>query len=330
MTLPHPVLLADIGGTYARFSILPEPGGRPGTIWKGPTSGFPGPVDAIRAFLDRQDAIRPRSAFLAVAGRVARGITRLTNAPWRFDPGEIGVSFGLEAVRLVNDYVPLAAAVTVLNAEDPADLARIGPAVDGTGPRLVLGPGTGLGAAALIPAGDRLLIQTTEAGHVGFGPCERDDLPWQGLIPAEGRLTAETVLSGPGLVRLARAIAAARGVAAGLRSPPEILDGAKADPLAREAVHQFARLLGRFAGDLALMFSATGGVYLAGGIAPRIVDVLPDKAFHEAFENKPPFRDALRAIPRFVIMRPEPAIDGLAALLAHEDRFLFPGQDWRA
>ncbi len=331
MTLPHPVLLADIGGTYARFSILPEPGGRPGPIRKVPTAGFPGPVDAIRAHVDRQDAVRPRSAFLAVAGRITPGITRLTNAPWRFDPGGIGEAFGLEAVRLVNDYVPLAAAVTVLDPDDPADLARIGPAVEGVGPRLVLGPGTGLGAAVLIPAGDRLLIQTTEAGHIGFGPCEPDDkMPWSALMAAEGRLTAETLLSGPGLVRLVRALAATRGAAVGWSSPPEVLEGARSDPVAREAVHQFARLLGRFAGDMALVFSSTGGVFLAGGIAPRIVDVLRGEPFSQAFEDKAPFREAMLALPRAVILHPEPAIDGLAALLADEDRFLFPAQDWRA
>ncbi|SDA28940.1 glucokinase [Methylobacterium sp. UNC378MF] len=328
--LPFPVLLADIGGTYARLAVLPEAAACPGPIWKVPTGDFPGPAAAIRAFLGRQDGPRPRSAFLAVAGRVDGGITRLTNAPWRFGLSEIGVTSGLEAVRLVNDYVPLAAALTVLGVDDPADVARIGPAANATGPRLVLGPGTGLGAAALIPAGDRLLIQTTEAGHVGFGPSERDALPWQALMQAEGRITAETLLSGPGLLRLARAIAAARGVPTGWRSPPDVLDGARTDPLAREVVRQFARLLGRFTGDLALVFSATGGVFLAGGIAPRIVETLQDGAFGDAFEDKPPFRETMQAIPRFVITRPEPAIHGLAALLRAGDRFLFPGQDWRA
>ncbi|MFD1355621.1 glucokinase, partial [Methylorubrum suomiense] len=120
-------------------------------------------------------------------------------------------------------------------------------------------------------------------------------------------------------------------VAAAWDAPPEVLEAAKVgDPLAREAVRQFARLLGRFAGDLALLFSATGGVYLAGGIAPRIVEALKGEAFRDAFEDKPPFREVMQAIPRFVITRPEPAIDGLAALLRAADRFLFPGQDWRA
>lgn len=329
--LPYPVLLADIGGTYARFAVLAAQGVCPGPIWKVPTADFPGPIAALKAYLDGPGTLRPRSAFLAVAGRVDGHVTRLTNAPWLVYLGDIGVALGLEAARLVNDYVPQAAALQVLDEANAADLARVGPVGAGRGPRLVLGPGTGLGAAALVPAGDRLLIQTTEAGHVGFGPCERDDdLPWETLMPAEGRLTAETLLSGPGLARLARALAA-RGVAAGLHSPPEVLEAAKAgDPVAREAVCQFARLLGRFAGDLAMMFSATGGVYLAGGIAPRIVEALRGGEFGAAFEDKPPFREAMQVIPRFVITRPEPAIDGLAALLNAGDRFLFPGQDWQA
>ncbi len=329
--LPYPVLMADIGGTYARFAVMPEPGACPSPIWKVPAAGFPGPIAALQAYLANPGTPRPRSAFLAVAGRVDGNVTRLTNAPWLVDLGDISVALGLEAARLVNDYVPQAAALHVLDEANAADLVRIGPVTAGRGPRLVLGPGTGLGAAALIPAGDRLLIQTTEAGHVGFGPCQRDDLPWEILMPAVGRLTAETLLSGPGLTRLARAMAAARGAAVGWHSPPEVLEAAKADnPVAREAVCQFARLLGRFAGDLALMFSATGGVYLAGGIAPRIVEVLQGKAYNTAFEDKPPFREVMQAIPRFVMVRREPAIDGLAALLSAHDHYLFPGQDWRA
>ncbi|MGV7032664.1 glucokinase [Methylobacterium symbioticum] len=114
-------------------------------------------------------------------------------------------------------------------------------------------------------------------------------------------------------------------------APPEGLEAAKAgDRLAQETVRQFTRLLGRFAGDLALMFSATGGVYLAGGIAPRIVQALRGDAYNAAFEDKPPFREAMQSIPRFVVTRPEPAIDGLAALLCAGNRFLFAGQDWRA
>ncbi len=363
--LTYPVLLADIGGTYSRFAVLAAPRTSPSPIWKVVTAEFPTPVAAIRTYLDRVDVARPRAAFLAVAGRVDGPVARLTNAPWRFDLGEIGAALDLDAVRLVNDYVPTAAALAILDETDPTDLVPIGPATaralsaevdagsaqesaakqglravpdcnaigngSSRGPRLVLGPGTGLGAAALIPAGDRLLIQTSEAGHVGFGPCTMDDgLPWSDFMATEGRLAAETLLSGPGLLRLARALAAARGVAANWHTPPEVLEAARGDPVASEAVRQFARLLGRFAGDLALVFAATGGVYLAGGIAPRIVEILRSEAFCTTFEDKAPFSEVMRAIPRLVITRPEPAIDGLAALLRAQDRFLFPGQDWRA
>ena len=328
--LPFPVLLADIGGTYARFAILPRLDADPTPILKVATAGFPGPVEAIRSYLDRPGVVRPCAGFLAVAGRVGSGVTRLTNAPWQFDLAEIGIALGLDAVRVVNDYVPLAAALTILDPADPAELMRIGPRVTGAGTRLVIGPGTGLGAAALIPAGERYLIQTTEAGHTWFGPCEPDDgLPWHRLMPSEGRLTAETLLSGPGIVRIARALAAARDAEVCWRLPAEVLDGRAGNAVARETVEQFTRLLGRFAGDLSLMFGATGGVFLAGGIAPRIIADLQGDAFHAAFEDKPPFHEAMCAVPRFVITRPEPAIDGLAALLADEDGFLFPGQDWR-
>ncbi len=101
------------------------------------------------------------------------------------------------------------------------------------------------------------------------------------------------------------------------------------DPLAAETLRQFVRLLGRFAGDLTVAFGTSGGVFLAGGIAPRIVDALRGEAFHAAFEDKPPFRDRMRAVPRFVIARPEPALDGLTVLLRAPERFYIPRRDWR-
>ena len=113
-------------------------------------------------------------------------------------------------------------------------------------------------------------------------------------------------------------------------APPEVLEAAEDDPVASEAVHRFARLVGRFVGDQALVFSATGGTYLAGETGPRIVEVPRDGALGAAFEEEDPFREAMRAVPRFVITRPEPAIDGLAVLLRDENRFLYSGQDWRA
>ncbi|WP_286134388.1 glucokinase [Methylobacterium sp. Leaf123] len=113
-------------------------------------------------------------------------------------------------------------------------------------------------------------------------------------------------------------------------APPEVLEASGDDPVASEAVHRFARLIGRFAGDLALVLLATGGVYIAGWIAPRIVEVLRGGAFGAAFEGKRTVPGAVWAVPRCVITRPEPAIDGPAVLFTDEDRFLYSGQDWRA
>ncbi|MGW5837870.1 glucokinase [Methylorubrum extorquens] len=328
MPRPYPVLLADIGGTYARFAVLTSTRARPTPVWKVPTASFLIPLDAVPAYLDEPRTPRPRSA--CVAGRVAGGVTRLTNAPWRFDLGGIGVALGLEAMRLVSDYAPLAAVLGILEEDDPADLVRIGPAVAGAGPLLVLGPAR---ASAQLPdpRGRPPPDPDAEASHVGFGSCERDNgLPWSELMPVGSRLAAPTLLSGPSLIRLARAVAAVRGMTVAWNAPPEVLEAAEDDSVASEAVHRFARLLGRFAGDLALVFSATGGIYLAGGIAPRIVEVLRGGAFGAAFEEKDPFREAMQAVPRFVITRPEPAIDGLAVLLRDENRFLYSGQDWLA
>ncbi|MBK3405091.1 glucokinase [Methylorubrum populi] len=113
-----PVLLADIGGTYARFAVPTSTGARPAPIWKVPTASFRTPLDALQPYLDEPRTPRPRSTCLAVAGRVAGGLTRLTNAPWRFDLGGIGVALGLEAVQLVNDYASLAAVLGILEEDD--------------------------------------------------------------------------------------------------------------------------------------------------------------------------------------------------------------------
>jgi glucokinase len=143
------------------------------------------------------------------------------------------------------------------------------------------------------------------------------------------RVTAETVLSGPGLLRLYRALARLRNVLAPCATPEEIsaagLDGG--DALAQEALHLFGRLLGRFAGDLALTFGA-GAVYVAGGIGPKIAAVLSAGDFRAAFERKAPFEDWMRMIPTFLIADPDPALTGLRAILAEPGRFAFRSVSW--
>jgi glucokinase len=267
---------------------------------------------------------------IAVATRVDGPVIRLTNAHWTIDAEAIGRGLALERLTLVNDYTPVAASVTVLDVAS-GDLAPLGEAqVAGSGIRVVLGPGTGFGAAALVPVGEQLAILATEAGHVEFGPVtDREMALWPHLERVGGRVTAEVVLSGPGLFRLVRALCAHREIACPFSVPNDILSAAQdRDALACETLDIFASWLGRFAGDLALTFEASGGVFIAGGIAPRMVDILDNGGFRQAFDRKAPHDAWARTVPAFVIVNPAPALHGLAALVTHPGRFIFGSHGW--
>ena len=235
-------------------------------------------------------------------------------------------------VVLVNDYTPVAASVVALD-ERQGHLVRLGPPVPAPhGTRVVLGPGTGLGAGALVPIEDRLAIVATEAGHVEFGASDPDELAlWPFMERLGGRVSAEMILSGPGLLRLARALAGRRAQACPFGRPNDVLDGASnGHPLGIEAAQLFSRSLGRFAGDLALTFEASGGVFIAGGIAPRMCEILREGWFREAFERKTPHEAWARQVPAFVIVHPEPALLGLSAIVEDPKRFVFQFQGWSA
>ncbi|MBM6593346.1 glucokinase [Microvirga pudoricolor] len=325
-----PALLGDIGGTNARFAVLPAPGEPVRLLPRRLTADTPSPVEAIQGALDTYDGAAPRSAMIAVATRVDKPVIRLTNAHWTIDARAIGEALGLERVTLVNDYTPVAASVTVLETAK-GDLAPIGSTeTAGPGARVVLGPGTGLGAAALVPVEDRLAILATEAGHIEFGPSGDDEFAfWHHLERTGNRVSAETVLSGPGLFRLSKALSAHRGRDCPFRLPNDVLAAAReGEPLARDTLDIFSRWLGRYAGDMALTFEASGGVFIAGGIAPRMVDVLQNGSFRGAFDRKAPHDAWACTVPAYVIINPEPALQGLAALVSDPGRFVFQSQGW--
>ena len=327
-----PVLLGDIGGTNARFAVLPAPGDLVQLLPRALTAQTPDPLGAIKIALEGYAGPAPRSAMIAVATRVDSPCIRLTNAHWTIDAEAIGASLGLERVVLVNDYTPVAASVMVLD-QSRGDLASLGGGPSaGSGARVVLGPGTGLGAGALAPVEERFAILATEAGHMEFGPTADDEAAlWPHLERVGGRVSAEVVLSGPGLFRLAKAVAAHRCVECPFTMPNDVLDAARdGNDIARTALDLFARFLGRFAGDLALTFEASGGVFIAGGIAPRMVDILGAGGFRDAFDRKAPHDAWARTVPVFVIVNPEPALQGLAALVSEPARFVFASQGWRA
>jgi glucokinase len=327
-----PVLLGDIGGTNARFAVLPTPGAPVQLLPRTLTAQTPDPVGAIRIALEAYEGPAPRSAIIAVATRVDAPAIRLTNAHWVVDAEAIGRALNLERVTLVNDYTPVAASVTVLD-ETRGDLAPIGTFPQAKpGARVVLGPGTGLGAGALVPVEDRLAILATEAGHMEFGPTNDEETAiWPHLERVGGRISGEVVLSGPGLFRIAKALAVHRCVDCPFTIPNDVLAAAReGNPLAKDSLALFARFLGRFAGDLALTFESSGGVFIAGGIAPRMVDILQAGDFREAFDRKAPHDAWARRVPVYAIVNPEPALQGLAAIVSNPQRFIFQSQGWQA
>jgi glucokinase len=326
-----PVLLGDIGGTNARFAVLPAPGEPVRLLPRTLTAQTPDPVGAIRIALQGYQGDMPRSAMIAVATRVDAPVIRLTNALWVIDAQAIGKALGMERVTLVNDYTPVAASLAVLS-EEKGDLVVIGGAQPEPGARVVLGPGTGLGAGALVPVEDRLAILATEAGHIEFGPATDEEAAlWPHLERVGGRVSAEVVLSGPGLFRIAKAIAAHRCVDCPYAKPNDVLSAARdGDEMAQAALDLFARWLGRYAGDLALTFESSGGVFIAGGIVPRMVDILQNGGFRGAFDNKAPHDAWARKVPAFVIVNAEPALQGLAALVTNPAHFVFKSQEWAA
>lgn len=328
-----PVLVGDIGGTNARFGLIETKGDQPRPLSHEATADHADPSSAIKASLakDGDRAPRPRSAILAIAGRVDGPEIQLTNAHWKIAGQRIAEDFKLSSAVVVNDYVPVAAGAADI---EPHDLSPVGPCppVPG-GARVVLGPGTGFGAAALVPYAAHLAIVSTEIGHTDFGPADEfEEKVWHVLERVEDRITVETVLSGPGLARLHAAVAHVR-----TGKPHEKIDPAAvteaglnaSDSHAAETLELFGRLLGRVCGDLALTFLATSGVYIGGGIAPRILKVLQESGFRTAFERKAPFAEMMRKIPTSVITVQDPAFRGLAALANEGGKFVYHGQVWR-
>jgi glucokinase len=308
-------LLADIGGTYARFALANER--RIGTTWSTEVGSHASAIDALRDFLATDHGGAPiDGALLAAAGPVEGGRCRLINAAWILDEEEIGRALSLPWVRIVNDLEAIAAGLPDL---DPAHSRRIGPAGNAIpgAPMAIVAPGTGLGMACVIigPAGRSVV--TSEGGHAGLASMgNRDDDVIAILRRRFGRVSAERVLSGAGLVNLHQAMAELEGNALSRLTPSEVtaaaLDGSS--PTCRAAMDAFCAFLGAVAGDVALTFGARGGVYIGGGIAPRFTDHLARSDFRAQFDAKGRLRSYVERIPTWIILHPTPAFIGLMSL----------------
>ncbi len=331
-SLTFPVLIGDIGGTNARFAVLPDREAETQFFPAVATADFANVETAIDASVLSQTSLRPRSAVIAMAGPVTGDSVPLTNADWVLRPTEMIAGIGLQDVILLNDFEALAMALTAL---DDSDLTLTGgDPGSAAGAKVVLGPGTGLGVGGLVEAGGIVAPIPGEGGHVALGPDEADEFPiWRNIEPEHGRISAEALLCGRGLVRLYRAVALTEGTAATFSEPAEITQAALAgsDPVAVRTVSLWSRLLGRVAGDMALIFMARGGAYLGGGISPRILPFLTGGEFRRAFEAKAPHEAVMAAIPSWVITRKSAALPGLAAFAREPGRFgvTLRGRRWR-
>lgn len=330
MHFPHPLLLCDIGGTNVRYAVSAEPGAPAIFLNRARTHAFAGLAEATREMIGGLP-VAPRSMIACAAGPASGRILQLTNAHWRIDGAAAAAELGLEQGLLLNDFEAMAYSLPILSG---ADVRLIGPQLASLqGPRIVLGPGTGLGLAALIEVDGRVAAIPSEAGHVDFGPLGAfEDKLWPFLERSHGRITAEAVMSGPGLERLHAGWLAMLGQAPqGLAASQITKAGLDAEGLEREVLRLLWRLAARFSGDMALAFSARGGVTLAGGILPRLVSLIDDDSFRAAFEDKAPMKALAASVPTRLIVSDHAALSGMAAIGAAPGRYAidYSSRLWR-
>jgi glucokinase len=308
------VLIADIGATNSRIAMVGADG-RPTGMKKCRGDEVASLEAAIARYLE-ETGDRPEAGVLAIAAPVEGDTVTMTNRAWHFRVSDIARRFGWRTVRAINDFEAVAWSLPRLAAADMRPLGAAKPQARGV--RVVFGPGTGLGVAALIPGAGGDIAVPTEGGHASFGPAsDEEEEIFARLREETGYVSAEAVLSGPGLERLHRAI---HGRAHALTAPAITQGAHDGDAAARKTIATFVRLFGRFAGDLALIFRATGGVYAGGGVARRIGEFFHASAFRAAFENHPPYADLLKTVPTTLITLDEPGLLGCAAVAETLDR----------
>lgn len=307
-------LIADIGGTNARFALVS--GARIHDERVYPCADFPTIEDAARRFLNESKAA-PNEAAFAVAAPLHGDAISMTNHVWRFSVRAVRDALGLSRLIVLNDFTALALALRHLPANE---LQQVGGNVAvADAPIALLGPGTGLGVSGLIPAGGVWMPLQGEGGHVTLAAVDDREAAALAVLRARfGHVSAERVLSGPGLVHLYEALCALDGQAAKLHSPADITEHGlvATDPAARATLDMFCAMLGTVASNLALTLGAVGGVYIGGGVVPRLQGYFERSPFRRRFEDKGRYAAYLAPIPAFVIHSDLPAMVGLARAFA--------------
>ena len=312
-----PRLVGDVGGTNARFAWIAGPEAPIDRVASTPCADHPSLGAAIESYLATHDLARPRWAAIGIATPVTGDRVRMTNHPWAFSIDAVQRELGLARLVVLNDFTALALSLPAL---DPADLQAVGGGAAAAGaPLALLGPGTGLGVSGLLftPGGAAAVPIAGEGGHVTLAAAdEREARVIELLRRRFGHVSAERALSGPGLAHLHEALAQLNGESRPAMTAAQITAAADSDAHCAAVVDLFCGLLGGVAGNLALTLGARGGVYVGGGIVPRIAGRLARSPFRERFEAKGRFRDYLAAIPTWLVLAQDsPALVGAARAL---------------
>ena len=310
-------LVGDIGATHARFGLV-SPDAELLHSRTLPDEEYPTIDAALAAFLKERGPLpMPRQGAIAIASPVTGDQITMTNHPWSFSIRELGERLRFDRLEVINDFTALALALPHLKPQDRVSVGG-GTAIPNS-PIGVLGPGSGLGVSGLVPSREGWIALAGEGGHATMAPAtDRESAVLDRMRRHFDHVSAERVLSGPGLVNLYNTLAQLDGIPAKGYTAAQITDLAirSEDPLCVDATSMFCAMLGTMAGNLALTLGARGGVYIGGGIVPKLGRTFLESPFRERFEVKGRLATYLETIPTFVVTHPLPAFLGCAALLA--------------
>ena len=305
------ILVGDFGGTNARVALA-DGAGAPFDIRNYPSNDFATGTAVIERYLGEVGAAGVRGCCIAIAGPVDGGRGKLTNGRIVCDAREIEAALAFEHALVINDFTAVGHALPTLPI---AALRTIGPELRGVGTIAAIGPGTGLGTGFVVPDGRGWRVLPSEGGHGSLAPSDPLEIEVLGhLLQRFDFVGWETVLSGPGLVNLYRAVCEVWGTAPAVDDPSAITGRAVTieDPVCHQTLEMFCNLLGTAAGGLAMTVCATGGVYIAGGIVPRIGDFIAQSQFRRRFEARGPMSYYVKAIPTRLVLEADLGLLGAA------------------